>query len=246
MLKPRSSPYIALSVAVSGLLYTGIDRVMADEVIESRRTTIIESAPLESARTTTITTTYEPLKQSDVETILKTIEIRRAEILNRIANAESFGSLSKDQALEFKSGLEKIGTEISILKSQTSPSPLLAITLAQDLDSIAMQARTAQSTIVYVPIIEGSHFTIFNGRIIQLDDIAVRRIGLESKILDRQAAGQISRQEADELRHELNTISAAEDLYRSSGINHDLTNKQARSIYASFDKVATRLDAWSK
>ena len=184
-----------------------------------------------------------PLTITDARAILQTVDQRRSELDKRIVDARSASTLSEAQARELRQELDRIGAEVTYLKGQSNPSLVRAIVLGQDLDVLSSRFRTVlPSTTVFVPIIEGSHFTIFNGRTIQLDDLAVRRIELENKILSRQASGKITWEQANHLRSNLNAVAAKEDAFRADG---DLTFKESKIIYQDMDKVANELDNMS-
>jgi hypothetical protein len=163
----------------------------------------------------------------------------------KIVEARSAGTLSEEKASELRRELDRVGAQVSDLKAQESPSLARSLSLAQDLDALASQVSTVYRSYTFVPIIEGSHFTIFNGHVVQLDDLAVRRIGLENKILDRLAARRISYQQSIELRSDLNAIATQEDSCRSARISGNLSDKEARAIYDAFDRVAVKLDSFS-
>jgi hypothetical protein len=176
---------------------------------------------------------------------LQTVDARRTEIDRAIVNARSAGTISEAQAANLRRDMDRIGAEIVELKSQSNPSISRCISLAQDLDVLGTQVRTVYTSFTFVPIIEGSHFTMINGHIIQLDDLAVRRIGLENKILDRLAAGRITYSQSIDLRSDLSAIAAREDAYRNARFKGDLSDREARELYTSFDRVATKLDDYS-
>jgi hypothetical protein len=265
---------LIIAVTIAGSLSPVMRSANADEIVETRRTTTIESpAPYVDSTTTTTNTTTErsvvvtpgdsqtvipttdavttetvvpvPLSFGDAHTILQTIDLRRSEIDKKIVEARSSGSLSEAQSADLRKELDRIGAQISELKAQDNPSIARSLSLAQDLDALTGQVRTVYSSVQFVPIIEGSHFTIFNGHIVQLDDIAVRRIGLENKILERQNAGRISYQQSNDLRSELSSLAAREDVYRSAGLSGKLSDREARELYAAFDRVANKLDSYS-
>jgi len=205
-------------------------------ITTERRTVITGTAP---AGTVIVTGSPIPLSLGQASDILQTVDLRRAALDKAIVDARTSGRISEAQAASMRRELDRIGNEIVFLKQQPSPSLLRTIAVAQDLDAITVTMRGSVSTITFVPIIEGSHFTVFNGRIIQLDDIAVRRIELENKILAAQAAGRINFDEANHMRSELNAIAALEDAYKSGG---DMTFKNGRELYRDMDKVANELD----
>lgn len=245
--------------------------VTQTQTVETRSVTVEPGAPLVPATvvpgtpvvvpatpatvTTTTTTTpavvtttpgtvqVVPLVVGDTSYVVQTIDVRSADLAKRLAALQPSATLTADQITVLNQDYARINNQIVVLKGQGTPSLSLALALAKDLDLFYVRLNTlAPSTIAYVPIIEGSHFTIFNGRIYQLDDLAVRRIGLESKITDRQFAGRISSSQANELRTDLSSIAAAEDLARADG---DLSPKEVKDIYTAFDRVANRLDDYS-
>jgi len=180
-----------------------------------------------------------PLAVSQAPVILQTVDMRRGQLDKLIIDSRTAGTLSEAQAAALRRELDRIGTEVVYLKAQPSPSLIRSIVVAQDLDALTLNLRGYGTTVTLVPIIAGSHFTVFNGNIVELDDLAVRRIELENKILARQAAGRIDFDQANHMRSELNAIAAMEDAYKSSG---DLTFKNSGQIYKDMDKVANELD----
>lgn len=181
--------------------------------------------------------TAVPLSIDESAAILQTVTTRRAALDKAIVDARTAGTLSEAQAASLRRELDRIGAEVTVL--QTQPNLLRSIVVAQDLDALTVSLRQNVSTVALVPIIEGSHFTVFNGRILQLDDLAVRRIGLENKILAAQAAGRISWDQANHMRSQLNAIAATESAYKANGA---LDFKAVKQIYRDFDQVANELD----
>ena len=184
--------------------------------------------------------TAVPLSINDTTFILQTVDQRRADLAKRLLDLKTGGRLTDAQLTLLQRDLDRVNSEYIVIQGRPSLSRTLS--LAKDLDVLYFQLHGFAPTVTYVPIIEGSHFTIFNGRIILLDDLAVRRIGLENKILDRLYAGKISYAQSNELRVRLNDIATAEDLCRTDGV---LTPKESRDIYTAFDKVASRLDTYT-
>lgn len=268
----RKTFYFPLCVAVvaAGNTFWQLAPASADQYIEetTRRTSTVETAPGTPAETTTIIerrsvvpgtpvpsgvvavptntvltseTKAVPIAVSDAQLILQTVEERRVVLDKSIADMIAAGTLTEVQATPYRTELDRINSEIVYLKGK--PSVSRAIVVGQDLDALALRVRGNNSTLVYAPIIEGSHFTIVGGRIIQLDETAVRRVNLESKILDKQVQGKISGPESDALRQRLNEIAATEDAYRADG---PLSDREARVIYKAMDKVAVQLERFER
>lgn len=258
---------LVIATVIVGSIGSSAQFAVADEVVEYRRTTTIDGPTAQTTTTETRSVTVEPtvpvvpavvvpgtpavvtsttavpIAPADTTLIMQTVDVRRGDIEKRITLLRPSATLTEAQIAVYAADLDRINKEYLVLKGSTTPSLSRALSLAKDIDLLALRLGTFQpAQIAYVPIIEGSHFTIFNGRIVQLDDLAVRRVGLESKITDRLYAGAISAGQAAELRADLSNIASAEDAWRTDG---HLTPKEAKEIYTAFDKVANKLDDYS-
>jgi hypothetical protein len=118
-----------------------------------------------------------------------------------------------------------------------------AVILARDLDVITTQIGTYVTTIPQ-PIIAGSHLTISNGQIVELDDVSVRRSDLEARIVKDYLLGRLTSGQADDLRGQMNAVETMEGTFRNQHPG-DLTLKESRILYTHFDKVASNLDKWA-
>jgi len=216
---------------------------VGNSVTTTETRTVVEGTPstvlVPGTSTVIVNGATVPLSISENTYILQTVDQRRAALDKAIVDARSSGTITDAQAAAMRREMDRIGSEVVYLKGQPSPSLLRAVVVAQDLDALTTNLRRTVTTVAFVPIIEGSHFTIFNGRIIQLDDLAVRRIGLENKILAAQAEGKITYDQANHMRSELNAIAAIEDAYKA---NNALNFKASKEIYKDMDKVANELD----
>ena len=74
-----------------------------------------------------------------------------------------------------------------------------------------------------------------------LDDVMVRRAGLESRIAHERATGRITLAQANTLRDQLARVAVLESQMRGNG---GLTFKDGRTLYGEFDKVGSRLDGY--
>jgi hypothetical protein len=257
------STKLLIAAAAMAMLVQSQAAVAGEVTMEVTRTTSTES-PASTTQSTTTTTTSTtgtptivapagggtvvvssgasvPLTIVQEQPILQTVDQRRADLDRRIAEALASGKLSEKKAKEFRRELERINGEVVVLRGQPTPSVLRTVVLAQDLDAVALGLHSDVATVTLVPIIEGSHFTVFNGQIVQLDDLAVRRIELENKILSAQAAGRITWEQSNDMRNQLNSIAAMEEVYRNSN-GGTITFKDSRAIYRDMDKVANELD----
>lgn len=261
---------ITIAVAIAGSISLA-PRVSADEIMQVTRTTtettststvplttqktvierdaVVEGAPVAPGivvpvnRVVAVNTQVVPITVSDSQVVLQTVDARRAILDKAIVDSRTAGTLTEAQAADFRRELDRIGAEIVYLKGLGNPSLSRSIVVGQDLDILAVRMKPIITTLTYVPIIEGTHFTIINGRVIQLDEPAVRRVNLEIKILDKYAQGRITNDECNVLRSELNNIASQEDAYRVKGA---MTDHEARLIYVAMDKVATQLERFEK
>ena len=80
------------------------------------------------------------------------------------------------------------------------------------------------------PIIAGSHMTISNGEIVELDDVSVRRSDLEARIAKDYLQGRLNSDQANRLRQEMNAIETLEATFRGQHPG-DLTLKESRMFY---------------
>lgn len=79
-------------------------------------------------------------------------------------------------------------------------------------------------------------------RVIIVDDITYRRHELDSRIDERIAEGKLTEADARVLRQELASSKPMEDGFRSDGMDF----KESRKMYNAFDRVASRIDSFSK
>jgi hypothetical protein len=210
----------------------------------------LSSAHADSVTTTTTTTTVgEPgtvvtssggtvyLRTASPEVLIKTIEGRRADLEKQVNDACARGDITGNQADAIKRELKRIATETS---SSTISYPS-AVMLAQDLDLIGSQYCTVVTTApAIVPIIAGSHFTVVDGQVLELDDLSVRRADLESRITKDLLRGRLTDAQAANLRAKLSTIGAEQAVYKADGT---LDFKEARHLYSDMDKVASQIDS---
>lgn len=208
----------------------------------TRRTVVTSGTPVSTTTTVSSVISSAPLSFSDAQNILQTVELRRAELDRRLIESRSSGLITEVRASILRQELDRVGAEVAILKGQPAPSILRALALAKTLDVVSADMSTL-SVVVPSPIIEGLTFTIYNGGFIKLDDLAERRIGLESKIATKEVQGKITFSQAARLRSQLNDIALAESAYRASG---KLSFDDSRKIYVAYDHVGSELDSWAR
>jgi hypothetical protein len=211
---------------------------------------VLSSVGLRSAKadsvTTTTTTIDSPapngvvyLRTASPSLLVTTIEGRRKDLEKQIDDAYGRGEISASQVEAMKRELRRIARETG---SNTISYPA-AVMLAQDLDLIGTQYRTVVTTApVYLPIIAGSHFTISNGQVFELDDLSVRRANLEARVTKDLLQGRLSDAQAAQLRARLSNIGTEAAIYRADG---NLDFKEARHLYTDFDRVATQIESFA-
>jgi hypothetical protein len=223
-------------MAIAALLsYVALGSAKADDSVTTTTTTTTIEEP------STVTTTSIPgsvvyLRTASPTLLITTLEGRRKHLDKLIDEAHDRGEISGKRCEAMKRELRRIAQETG---SNTITYPG-AVMLAQDLDLIGAQYRTVvTSAPAYVPIISGSHFTIYNGEILQLDDLSVRRADLEARVTKDLLEGRLSEDRAAHLRAQLSNIGAEAALYRADG---NLNFKEAKHLYTDFDRVAAEID----
>lgn len=228
----RISRFGIPSAIIASLFYFAASSAHADSVTTTTTTTTVGEPG--TVVTTGGGTVY--LRTVSPSVLVKTIEGRRADLAKQIDEACARGDISGTQAEAMKHELRRIATETSSTEI-TYPA---AVMLAQDLDLIGSQYRTVVTTApVYVPIIEGSHFTVIEGKVLELDDLSVRRASLETRITRDLLRGRLTDAQAADLRAKLSVIGAEAAAYESDG---NTNFKEARHLYSDFDKVASQID----
>jgi hypothetical protein len=169
-------------------------------------------------------------------TLVTTIEGRQKDLEKAINEARDRGDISSAQCAAMKQELRRIAQETG---SNTVSYPV-ALMLAEDLDLIGQQYGTIVTTApTYVPIITGSTFTVYTGQTYKLDDLSMRRAGLEARITKDLLQGRLSDSRAADLRSQLAGIGNEADLYLADG---SFNPKESRRLYDSFDNVEQKID----
>lgn len=179
------------------------------------------------------------IREAQPDIYIKTLEGRRVELENQIAAGQASGSINARQAREMRAELDRIAKAQA--QGATGFTYVNALPLAMSLDYVGNQLRTVVPTVTYVPLIDGTRFVVYGGRVIMLDDVMVRRAELESKISRGFATGKLSARQTDELRSEMGKIGVMEEQMRAKG---SLTYRDSRQLYNRFDHVGSRLDSY--
>ena len=187
--------------------------------------------------TRTITTT-------DPGMLFGTITTRREELNKLYADALAQNLLAEAEKNLLRAELDRIAAEEAAAKSLTGvAASSKVVILARDIDTLGDRFNVVLKKPVFVPIVEGSHFTIVEGKVVELDDVAKRRWDLEGKINKFYLENRISASTANNLRSRMDLIATQEAGMRADG-NLDL--KEGRILYNEFDKIGSDLDSAGK
>jgi hypothetical protein len=200
-------------------------------------TTTTTVAPIPITGTTGSTVYFRTAKP---EVLLMTITARRKDLDKMIDAAHSKGKITEKEAKAMKSELKRIERETG----SNTISYERAVAFARDLDFIGtrMGGVVVEGVPLYQPIIAGSHFTVVNGQIYVLDDLSVRRVDLEARIIKDYLEGRLSDDRASKLRAELDAIGATQAIYSATG---ELDPVSSRKFYKEMDKVASELEKYA-
>ena len=222
-----------IPVAAAALLScTTFGWANADETVTTT-TTSVESP---SIVTTTAPATVTYFRTASPMLLVTTLEGRRKDLDKSIDEARDRGEISSQKAEAMKRELKRIAKETGTGTISYSR----AVMLAEDLDLIGTQYRTIVTTApAYVPIISGSHFVVYNGQILELDDLSVRRVDLEARVTKDLLQGRLTDAQAANLRDQLDNIGNEAAFYRADG---NLDFKEAKRLYRDFDHVATQIE----
>lgn len=240
---------IRISVAMVALLSLATLPAKADERTTTTTTTYGDSSGQRSSVITSRTTTDEPsasivttpssvvyFRAASPEVLVTTLAGRRKSLAEQIDQACDRGEITGTKAEAMKRELSRIDRE-----SNSTISYSRAVMFAQDLDLIGDQYRTIVKTTpsAYVPIINGSHFTVSNGQVLQLDDLSVRRADLEGRVIKDLLQGRMSESQASNVRAKLESLGNEQAFYSANG---NLNDKEARHLYNEFDRVASDIE----
>ncbi len=174
------------------------------------------------------------------EVLVMTITARRKDLDKMIDAAHAKGNITAKKAEAMKSELKRIARETG----SNTITYERAVAYARDLDYIgtSLGGVVVEGIPVYQPIIAGSHFTVVNGQIYVLDDLSVRRVDLEARIIKDYLEGRLSDERASKLRNELDAIGATQAIYSASG---ELDPVSSRKFYKEMDSVASELEKYA-
>jgi hypothetical protein len=209
------------------------------------QTTTTTSSPdtviANSGNTTVVTTSPAGNSVVTVRTItpqvyVTTLETRRETLRKLIEESRERKVMDRARADAMLAELERIHSQ-----TVSTISYGRAVLLARDLDMVGGEVLILVPTLnIPQPIIQGSHLTIADGQIVEMDDVSSRRSDLEGRIAKDYWQGRLSLSQAQLLRDKMNSIDVMEAEFRRP--DGDLSLKESRILYTNYDKVASDLD----
>lgn len=219
--------------------------VMADEVQSVIRKEVVSDGVTTTETTTTSTSTAPATIEGTVvttvepKTLLYTIDERRS-ALERLIDAELLkGHINAAVAQDLRNELIRVKTMQAL---EGRPMTYLnLVPLAADLDIVVTRLRTQSPAVELTPLVSSKRIIISNTLFVPLDDLLIRRIELEEKIVTSLMGGKITNDQASLLRAQLDTIARTEaSMLSDSNIDH----KESRVLYKEFDRVGSKLDSY--
>ena len=212
-------------------------------IVQQTTTTISSPYTLiaDSGTTTVVTTSPAGSSVVTVRTItpavyVTTLETRRETLRKLIEESREKKVMDRAKADAMLAELERIHTQ-----TVSTITYGRAVMLARDLDMVGGEIIVLVPTLnIPQPIITGSHLTIANGQVVEMDDVSARRSDLEGRIAKDYLQGRLSSRQAQVLRDKMNSIDVMEAEFRNP--DGDLSLKEGRILYTNYDKVASDLD----
>jgi hypothetical protein len=238
--RPGFTLLLAL-LLLCGLNLVNINQVRAQDTI----TTVTKSDGTKTVVTTT--TSQQPgstvvISSVTPELFVTTLDGRIQDIQRVIASGQASGAISEDRARLFRLELDRL----SALEAQGRAGQMTyvqALPIAVELDQLSDRIAVITPGQTLTPLISSNRLVLTTGQIVQLDDVMVRRAGLEGKIAQQLAAGKLTPDEAASLRQQMDDIARTEAQMRASS-GGQLSLRDGRTLYGQFDKVGSRLDRY--
>lgn len=203
-------------------------------------TTTTTVAPVQIAGSPAIASGVVYVRTAKPQVLVTTIEARRKDLDKMIDRAREKGNITGKEADAMKAELRRIAKETG----SNTITYERAIVYARDLDYIGERVKgvVVENVAPYQPIIAGSHFTVIDGQIYVLDDLSIRRVDLEARIIKDYLQGRLSEQRCNELRAQLDAIAVTQAVYTANG---ELDPVTSRPFYKKMDEVASKLEKWA-
>ncbi len=171
------------------------------------------------------------------ETLVGSINARRADLRNRIEESLRQGRLDSAQAAAIRAQLERIAADESV-NSQT-PGVLTyrrALMTGYGLNMIS--ERLIPQTVSVQPIVSPQFVTV-NGNLILVDGVTARKNRLTVRIDDEYSAGRLSSNQVTRRKQDLSKISTTEAKYRRNG---ELSSSNEAKLFVKLDQLKIAID----
>lgn len=171
------------------------------------------------------------------ETLVVSINARRADLRNRIEESLKQGRLDAAQAAAIRAQLERIAADESI--NSQSPGVLTyrrALMTGYGLNLLS--DRLIPQTVAFQPIVSPQFVTV-NGNLILVDSVTARKNRLTARIDDEYSAGRLSSNQVTRRKQDLSKISISETKYRRNG---ELSNSNEAKLFAKLDQLKIAID----
>lgn len=212
----------------------------AQTAVTVEQTTSTSESVIAPIPSTTVTTVKATTVKPDL--YFTTIDTKRREIMKVIGEGMATGKLTQLQANDLRTELDVI-TQLELAAKKFGdaiPMSQIAV-IAARLDVVGQRLNEIYA-FPFMPIMTNGRFIFFNGEVVQLDVIAMRRAELEGKISLALAHNTLSHSQVDNLRKQLDDIAVMEVQFRQGAINGEFTNEQSRTLFKAFDHVGSELD----
>jgi hypothetical protein len=237
--RPGFTPLLAL-LLLSGLNLINVSQVRADETITvtggDGTKTVVTTTTTQQPGSTVVISSIKP------ELFVTTLDGRIQDIQRVIASGQASGAISEDRAHVFRQELDRL----SALEAQGRAGQMTyvqALPIAIELDQLSDRIAVITPGQTLTPLVSSNRLVLTTGQLVQLDDVMVRRAGLEGKIAQQLAAGKLTPDEAASLRQQMDDIARTEAQMRASN-GGELSLRDGRTLYGQFDKVGSRLDRY--
>lgn len=234
-----------LSTTLCWLIAVGFCLVLpanGQTAVTVEQTTTTSETAIAPTASTTVTTTTMQATTVKPELYFTTIDTKRRELIKVIGEGMATGKLTQLQADDLRAELDII-TQLELAARKFGDAiPMTQIAIIAARLDVVGQRLHAIYAFPFSPIMSNGRFVVFNGEVVQLDVIAMRRAELEGKISLALAHNNLSRSQVDNLRKQLDDIAVMEVQFRQGAINGEFTNEQSRTLFKAFDHVGSELD----
>jgi hypothetical protein len=172
------------------------------------------------------------------QTMLSSVDQRRAELDRMINDALASATLDASAATALRTKLDAISSQrAAFLTSHNSISFAEAVTLAYVLNDLSDQIVTVAHLPAMAPL-AGTRFVTANGRIAFMGDLDYRIFQLNRRIDNAYTLGRLSSRQVADLKQRLNEVSADQDRNLQKG---SLDANKIQDLVMKLDDIGSRL-----